>query len=138
MRDDHFVMPDRDRDPESAAARRPARYGVPAPLLKLLERCAGIMTVTLECGQPVVDLFIDRLFLKCSIRAKSISVSPMSKRCCTNARGRSAGEADSSVSYLSAGRRNLGLESARAHVHGALQYDCYGLGRPAIFRGSQR
>jgi hypothetical protein len=86
-------MPDRDRDPESAAARRPA-HGVPAPLLKLLERCAGIMTVTLECGQPVVDLFIDRLFLKCSIRAKSISVSPMSKRCCTNARGRSAREAD--------------------------------------------
>ena len=28
------------------------------------------MTVTLECGQPVVDLFIDRLFLKCSIASE--------------------------------------------------------------------
>ena len=82
-------MPDRDRDPESAAARRPARYGVPAPLLKLLERCAGIMTVTLECGQPVVDLFIDRLFLKCSIRAKSIT----SRRCRSGIARTRAGEA---------------------------------------------
>ena len=49
------------------------------------------MTVTLECGQPVVDLFIDRLFLKCSIREKDqLSVSPMLNRCCTNARERSA------------------------------------------------
>jgi hypothetical protein len=44
----------------------------------------------------------------------------------------------SSVSDLSAERRHLGLESAKAHVHGALQYDCHCLGCPAIFQGSQR
>ena len=103
-----------------------------------LNAVLDFMTVTLECGQSVVDLFIDRLFLKCSIRAKSISVSPMSKRCCTNARGRSASEADSSVSDLSAGRRHLGLELAKANVHRASQHDRHSLGCPAIFRGSER
>ena len=129
-------MPDRHRDPESAAARRRARYGVPAPLPKLLERCAGLYDRDIGVWPIIVDLFIDRLFLKCSIREALIDFAlPMLNRCCTNACERSA---SSSVSDLSAGRRHLGLELAKANVHRASQHDRRSLGCPAIFRGSQR
>ena len=94
--------------PRVRAARRRARYGVPAPLPKLLECCAGLYDRDIGAWSIIVDLFIDRLFLKCSIRETPIDFAlPMLNRCCTNARERSA---SSSVSDLSAGRRNLGLE----------------------------